>query len=629
MTRPRPAAATIQTLEPRRLLTAAAMAALDQIDSPFVHEFVIDDAGNVSHAPHGDEIGDSHGEDFDFYAPVPGLKQGKDFNPVAVGGAELGDFDIVVDLDLNGLGGSTAAAILSSFAQAEARWEKIILGDLQNYNYFGFQIDDLFISADVGAIDGFGGILGSAGPQVFRPSGDATPFLPLIGQMNFDSADVGSLLNDRGGEGFTEVVVHEMGHVLGIGPLWGNFGLRTGGSDIQYTGANAIAAYNAVRNSDAATVPIETGGGGGTAGSHWRETTLRTELMTGFLNGGTQNALSRITAGSIVDLGYLDVDLDGAEAYELPSNTDAGSSNRNRAPSVGSLAAAASGGQVTLTASNVTDPTQDNNALDRVEFWYESNGRPGLQRGTSSPDSFVAQDFGTGPTFSTAVSAASLPGGEVTFYARAYDARGLNSGDAVDLFDVSADTVAPVVQSTFFEAIDRQAITITFSEPVQDVQASDLFVVNLNTFASLDPAGFDVQVFNGGAGVTFEWDVAAFGPLPNGNYSATLDAGTVEDAAGNPLASAATVTFFALNGDVNRNRTVNTQDLLVVLNNFGTTGQNLTGGDVNYNGTVNTQDLLVVLNAFGTSLPSNVVGGSSLFAGDGDGDDDGTGDLLA
>jgi len=50
-------------------------------------------------------------------------------------------------------------------------------------------------------------------------------------------------------------------------------------------------------------LPIENIGGPGTAGGHWRESLLRNELMTGFLNLG-ENPLSRITAGSMRDLGY-------------------------------------------------------------------------------------------------------------------------------------------------------------------------------------------------------------------------------------------------------------------------------------------------------------------------------------
>ena len=91
-------------------------------------------------------------------------------------------------------------------------------------------------------------------------------------------------------------------HVLGFGSLW-----EYGGHDLtsgnQYTGANAVAAYGA-------TIPVETDGGSGTAGSHWDDATLGNELMTGYINddGNTANTadnyLSKFSVMSLADLGY-------------------------------------------------------------------------------------------------------------------------------------------------------------------------------------------------------------------------------------------------------------------------------------------------------------------------------------
>ena len=67
--------------------------------------------------------------------------------------------------------------------------------------------------ASVEPIDGVGGILGSAGPCLIRTTGGLT----LYGVMRLDSADVTTL--EVAGT-FDEVILHEMGHVLGIGSLW-------------------------------------------------------------------------------------------------------------------------------------------------------------------------------------------------------------------------------------------------------------------------------------------------------------------------------------------------------------------------------------------------------------------------
>jgi len=63
-------------------------------------------------------------------------------------------------------------------------------------------------------------------------------------------------------------------------------------------------------------VPVENTGGSGTRDSHWRETTFGRELMTGFYNSGALNPLSRITIGSLEDLGYQ-VNYNASEPYSI------------------------------------------------------------------------------------------------------------------------------------------------------------------------------------------------------------------------------------------------------------------------------------------------------------------------
>ena len=56
-------------------------------------------------------------------------------------------------------------------------------------------------------------------------------------------------------------------------------------------------------------------GGTGTADAHWRESVFGNELMTGFVDAGT-NPLSRVSVASMADLGYA-VNLAGADPYTL------------------------------------------------------------------------------------------------------------------------------------------------------------------------------------------------------------------------------------------------------------------------------------------------------------------------
>lgn len=197
------------------------------------------------------------------------------------------------------------------FQQAVARWQQVITGDLPDATYNGVAVDDLLIDASAVTIDGTGGILGQAGPDRFR-SGTS---LPYHGTMQFDTADLASL-ESNGGLIYT--VIHEIGHILGIGTIWTNRGLLSGAgtSNPRFTGAQATAEYNAIFGRSETGVPVENTGGSGTRDSHWRESVFGNELMTGFLNNGS-NPLSRITVASLADIGYQ-VDITRADSYSPP-----------------------------------------------------------------------------------------------------------------------------------------------------------------------------------------------------------------------------------------------------------------------------------------------------------------------
>lgn len=207
------------------------------------------------------------------------------------------------------------------FEAAAARWERIIIKDVPSFTgtipsaFTGFPpaidgtVDDLVIEVAIAPIDGPGGILGQAGPRFVRTS----DFLTLSGVMFFDVDDLDFLDQI---DLFEEVIVHEMGHVLGIGTLW-NFQrelLQGTVNEPFFAGKMANVHWNA--EGGTGELPIENMGGPGTAFGHWRESVLNNELMTGFLNLG-ENPLSRITAASMKDLGY------GAavvgESYDLPN----------------------------------------------------------------------------------------------------------------------------------------------------------------------------------------------------------------------------------------------------------------------------------------------------------------------
>jgi hypothetical protein len=231
---------------------------------------------------------------------------------------------------------------LLAFAEAELRWETLVTADLTDIDAtipagdfcidspapVNGPFDDVTIFVTIQTIDGPGNVLGQAGPCYVRdamgnPSvvGDK---LTVIGRMQFDVDDVEDLENQ--GE-LQAVMLHEMGHVLGFGTLWGpdDFDLLADSADANmltvedthFTGAQALAAFDAAGGTTyvGAKVPVMNEGGPGTRNSHWRDEVFDPELMTGFLTSGF-NPLSAITVRSLQDLGYV-VNVANADPFTL------------------------------------------------------------------------------------------------------------------------------------------------------------------------------------------------------------------------------------------------------------------------------------------------------------------------
>ncbi|WP_461413939.1 leishmanolysin-related zinc metalloendopeptidase [Gemmatimonas sp.] len=238
------------------------------------------------------------------------------------------------DIDVRFIGTVTNPAVRQAFLTAAAKWKTVIVGDLQRTivnNVAGAcdswipaineTINDVVIFARVAAIDGAGdstgNILGQAGPCAVNPGTRLTSY----GLMEFDEFDLNQLVADGS---LVDVIIHEMGHVLGIGTLW-NFGGRSllvgaGTNEPYFQGSAARTQFTALNNAtySGIPVPVENSGGGGTRDSHWREGVLRNELMTGFLNFGS-NPLSRISVGSLQDLGYT-VNVAAADGYSFTAS---------------------------------------------------------------------------------------------------------------------------------------------------------------------------------------------------------------------------------------------------------------------------------------------------------------------
>ena len=194
------------------------------------------------------------------------------------------------------------------------RWMSVITGDLPDYEFTqgwsgrcgeqsyeipaGERIDDLriYMTTLKGAQ-----AVGVGGPSLLREE----TYLPVLGCMRFDLERANLLITG----------LHEIGHVLGFGTVWGNLNfLQDLDADTHFNGPLAIDAFNDVGGQDyvGKKVPVEK-----MDGSHWRGNVFDWgELMLPWGGG----ALSAITVQSLADLGY-DVDVTQADPYTLPDAT--------------------------------------------------------------------------------------------------------------------------------------------------------------------------------------------------------------------------------------------------------------------------------------------------------------------
>jgi glucose/arabinose dehydrogenase len=178
----------------------------------------------------------------------------------------------------------------------------------------------------------------------------------------------------------------------------------------------------------------------------------------------------------------------------------------------------------------------------------------------------------------------------------------------VQIYSLNADVTAPAVTASQFVYQQPAApgrahgVRFTFGENLADLTASDLQLVNLTTGVPVPAASIEMT-WNAGVAL-FTFPGYPGGLLPDGDYRATLPAGSATDAAGNPLAAPVTLDFFVLAADANRDRAVNFNDLLALARNYNAPGKTWADGDFNYDGTVNFSDLLILARSYNKALPA-------------------------
>jgi hypothetical protein len=239
-------------------------------------------------------------------------------------------------IEIRNFGRRLSSSQQALFVNAATRLESVIVGPVPPVDATGVDpascgatgvarlsetINGLVIYASIDSIDGPGNIVAQAGPCFIRMNNNQRDFRTSIGIIKIDSADINILV---GSGNLQQVITHEMMHVLGFGTFWDSNTLNlliNPGPNVSYIGPGGVAGCKSVGglNTCATSVPVEgSQGSEGTINSHWRESTFGNELMTGFLNSGT-NPLSAMSIKSLEDLQYV-VNTAAADPYP-DSNT--------------------------------------------------------------------------------------------------------------------------------------------------------------------------------------------------------------------------------------------------------------------------------------------------------------------
>lgn len=198
-----------------------------------------------------------------------------------------------------------------AFEDAEAVWESLLPAVSTPGHPGTITISAKFEEMDEGGDENGFNTLGGGRTDKFHKSPRSFT-TATEGQMTFDTFDLPTMESDGT---LSDVILHEMGHVLGVGGNgWTRNQLKTG---FRYVGARGIQAFRKeTGQSSAQYIPIDDDGGRGTIGAHWDEQhgdgtgaggsrgrASENELMTGTID--TPVYMAAFTPLSLEDEGFV------------------------------------------------------------------------------------------------------------------------------------------------------------------------------------------------------------------------------------------------------------------------------------------------------------------------------------
>jgi hypothetical protein len=213
-------------------------------------------------------------------------------------------------------------------------------------------------------------------------------------------------------------------------------------------------------------------------------------------------------------------------------------------------------------------------------------------------DNATIFDSGTTTTNKTSVALSSLAYSTAySWQVRYQDNHGAwgSYSTATTFTTIAPPDQTPPAVSDASHNVDTRTIAASVSESINSSTGS--------AFIALDGGGTPINV---GAGLVNGLTVTYSLPdsLADGNYTLTIPAGSINDTAGNGLASDYTYSFFILAGDVNHNRTVDINDFNIIAANFGMSPRTFSQGNLDYSadGMVTITDFNLLATNFGKTI---------------------------
>ncbi|HQY87511.1 MAG TPA: PA14 domain-containing protein, partial [Tepidisphaeraceae bacterium] len=237
--------------------------------------------------------------------------------------------------------------------------------------------------------------------------------------------------------------------------------------------------------------------------------------------------------------------------------------------------------------------------VNRIDLsWTDNSNNESGFRIERSIDGNNFVPVGTTPAGVTQFHDTGLTSGTTYFYrVRSVNPAGASAALSGNLTTQSA----PVISLAQFDVLGPNAV-FTFDQPIDPstVQASDLQITLLPNTTSTNATSFTLSPDH----LTLSFKLPT--NLANGNYRFRLGAGAIVGENGGAIAQTdlTGANVYILAGDVNRDRSVNFNDLLIVAQNYGQSNRTFAQGNINYSadGLVDFSDLLIIAQGYGTSL---------------------------